>query len=169
VIEEINGSDRAERLAGTEKDEIIRGFARADSLNGKGGNDTIEGGSGNDKIIGGAGDDVLGGGKGQDLLRGGSGRDTFIYRKINEGRDVILDFELGKDVIDLSAIFADARYDSATPFEDYVTLGQVGRNSTKISVLDISRSRPEKSVFREIATLNKVSVTEVDASSVVLS
>ncbi|MEO1621335.1 MAG: hypothetical protein AAFU53_09935, partial [Cyanobacteria bacterium J06632_3] len=164
---EINGSDRRERLIGTNKADIIKGFGSKDSLNGKGGNDILEGGSGNDKIIGGAGDDVLGGGKGRDLLRGGSGRDTFVYRNLNEGRDVILDFELDKDIIDLSAIFTDTRYDSATPFEDYVKLGQIG-DSTKLSVLDINRSRPGKAVFRDIATLNKVSAADIDASNIAL-
>lgn len=56
----------------------------------------INGGRGNDRIIGGAG---------RDRLTGGQGNDLFIYRSKAEFGDVITDFEIVRDRIDLRAIF----------------------------------------------------------------
>ncbi len=60
--------------------------------------------SGNDRLDGGAGDDVLIGMGGNDTLTGGAGRDTFVFSvaRADEGRDRITDFELGRDVLELT-------------------------------------------------------------------
>ncbi|WP_282371529.1 calcium-binding protein [Defluviimonas aestuarii] len=59
--------------------------------------------SGNAILSGGAGADVLRDGTGADQLHGGAGADTFIL--VADGvADVIMDFELGKDRIDLSLL-----------------------------------------------------------------
>ncbi|MCW9709729.1 Ig-like domain-containing protein [Avibacterium sp. 21-586] len=56
-----------------------------------GGNDVINAGAGNDIIIGGAGNDQL---------TGGTGADKFVFlANTNSGRDVITDFEVGKDKV----------------------------------------------------------------------
>jgi len=72
-------------------------------LNGGAGNDTITGGSGNDRIIGGSG---------ADILRSGGGEDAFVYLWTTgidlATRDTIRGFGFGDDVIDLSAIDANA-------------------------------------------------------------
>ncbi|MEO0771353.1 MAG: choice-of-anchor Q domain-containing protein, partial [Cyanobacteria bacterium J06649_4] len=164
----IEGTNRKDRLIGSNRADVIRGFQARDVLNGKGGNDLLEGGSGNDSIVGGSGDDILGGGRGHDFLKGGRGRDTFVYEQINEGKDAIADFKVGEDRIDLSGIFSDARYDSSTPFEDYIRLGQGNRLSARLEVLDINRSRPGKAVFQTLAVLNRVSASELNADSFVL-
>ena len=65
-------------------------------LDGGYGDDVIKGGDGNDWIAGGYGDDYLSGGKGYDVLTGGKGYDTFVFDK---GKDIITDFEDGKDKI----------------------------------------------------------------------
>ncbi|SDD58142.1 Hemolysin-type calcium-binding repeat-containing protein, partial [Ruegeria marina] len=64
------------------------------------GNDDLQGGAGNDSLYGGANDDTLSGGADDDILYGGQGSDTFEFG-INDGQDVIRDFEDGIDVIDL--------------------------------------------------------------------
>ncbi len=79
-------------------------------LGGGGGNDTILGGTGadilcgdpgDDQLFGLAGNDVLCDGSGQDTLSGGAGADIFVLS--SDGRtDVISDFQMGIDRIDLS-------------------------------------------------------------------
>ncbi|PCH72121.1 MAG: hypothetical protein COC12_06730 [Rhodobacteraceae bacterium] len=114
---------------GNDEDNILRGLTGADTLNGGGGNDilrggragdkligdfgddTLRGGVGNDDLAGGAGDDILIGGAGKDKLNGGTGSDMFVFNRAphspnSSARDVIQDFELGIDRIDLSDLVA---------------------------------------------------------------
>jgi len=55
-------------------------------------------------LTGGDGADTLDGGLGVDKLTGGNGSDLFLRHAINEGRDVITDFQAGAggDVLDIS-------------------------------------------------------------------
>jgi Ca2+-binding RTX toxin-like protein len=64
----------------------------------------LKGNSAANILIGGGGDDTLDGGLGVDKLTGGSGSDLFLRHAVNEGRDVIADFQIGAggDVIDIS-------------------------------------------------------------------
>jgi Ca2+-binding RTX toxin-like protein len=66
-----------------------------------GGHDLLDGGRGDDHLFGEAGDDILSGGKGNDVLEGGAGADIFRYRSPGDGYDVIKDFEVGVDKVDL--------------------------------------------------------------------
>lgn len=78
------------------------------------GDDRVNAGGGADTVDGGGGDDVLIGGAGADTLIGGSGGDVFTFGRLGGpspeqdtrtgggGRDVVLDFEQGSDIIDLS-------------------------------------------------------------------
>jgi Ca2+-binding RTX toxin-like protein len=94
------------------------------------GNDTLIGSYGNELISGGAGNDFISGGYGVDTLRGGHGFDTFVILddtpdqdfkdqwnlknpedesiinadNIFKSKDIIKDFEIGVDTLDLSAI-----------------------------------------------------------------
>lgn len=62
---------------------------------------------GNDVLTGGLGDDILDGGSGVDVLIGGEGNDTFLFAT-NSERDIVIDFELANDLLDVSAFFEDA-------------------------------------------------------------
>jgi len=70
------------------------------SIDGEEGNDIIWAANGGDIIDGGAGDDTISGGAGNDTLTGGSGEDTFQFTATS-GTDVITDFALSEDVIQL--------------------------------------------------------------------
>lgn len=94
---------------------VITGTSGSDSLLGSDSPDTLLGLAGNDSLSGGAGDDKLDGGAGMDSLTGGTGADIFAfsnrldsYRNYNTGganlSDVITDFDITADKIDLSAI-----------------------------------------------------------------
>lgn len=97
-------------LKGANGNDVLGGGAGNDQLHGGAGRDVLYGGEGNDRLLGDGGDDALHGGDGQDrlnggagndLLSGGAGADTFIFR-INEGDDVIRDFNAAQgDRIDL--------------------------------------------------------------------
>ncbi len=86
-------------------DDIIFGGAGRDRIGGKGGNDTLYGGLANDIIYGDGGNDIIRGGKGKDTLYGdtvgGKGSDTFVLA-LGEGRDNIMDFQVGRDFIGLA-------------------------------------------------------------------
>jgi Ca2+-binding RTX toxin-like protein len=116
-VETGQGDDMA---SGGWGDDVILGGAGDDQLFGGLGNDSLDGGEGSDMLLGGAGDDMLSGGAGSDMLFGGAGADrldggagddwltggeggdTFVFTQAG-GNDVVLDFEHGSDVIDLSA------------------------------------------------------------------
>lgn len=89
----------------------LRGNLAANILDGGEGDDTLRGDAGIDTLIGGPGTDTLIGGLGLDRLRGGGGPDIFDFNDIRqsvvgEKRDVIIDFNDDRDVIDLSTIDA---------------------------------------------------------------
>ncbi|MDR8362777.1 M10 family metallopeptidase C-terminal domain-containing protein [Pseudomonas sp. JL3] len=94
---------------------VITGTSGSDSLLGSDSADTLLGLAGNDNLSGGAGNDKLDGGAGMDTLTGGAGADTFVfsnrldsYRNYNTGGanlgDLITDFDISADKIDLSAM-----------------------------------------------------------------
>ncbi len=117
----LNGGSGADTVYGGDGDDVITGGAGDDFVEGAGGNDTLSGGAGNDTVEGdsGVGDDLLFGDIGDDLLIGGSGKDTlhggegndtleggldgdiFVF-ELNAGtNDIITDFDVLEDVINL--------------------------------------------------------------------
>ncbi|MBR1245105.1 adhesin, partial [Bradyrhizobium sp. AUGA SZCCT0274] len=74
--------------------------------------DTVNGGAGNDTIVAGSGNDTITGGTGADLMTGGSGADMFIVGSAQSpgtisgstviGYDVITDFDVAFDTLDLA-------------------------------------------------------------------
>ncbi len=102
----VYGGDGNDRLIGGSGNDSMRGSNGNDTLYGLNGNDMLEGDTGDDYLSGGAGDDTLIGGAGQDTLLGGEGADEFIWEDAADSpagaADVIIGFEPGEDVIDLS-------------------------------------------------------------------
>jgi len=87
-------------LIGSKAAETITGNKAANQLLGLGGNDVIDGHAGKDGLLGGAGSDTL---------TGGNGADLFVYTARGDSRpgtpDVITDFGVGADRIDLGALY----------------------------------------------------------------
>ena len=111
------GNDIARGLGGNDRlwgrlgADTLYGNAGADCLWGNRGQDELHGGVGKDHLYGGVGDDTLyggrladelHGGRGDDILSGGHGRDRFVYDDADFGRDRIVDFEDGRDLLDFT-------------------------------------------------------------------
>jgi len=75
-------------------------FTTGVTINGETGNDVLWGSNGDDIINGGDGDDVIFGGAGSDTLTGGAGSDIFQFTA-TAGSDVITDFDVNNDSIEL--------------------------------------------------------------------
>jgi hypothetical protein len=111
-----NGDTRSliENANGGSGNDSISGNTAANLLWGNGGNDTLSGLEGND---------VLDGGSGNDTLIGGVGSDTFVFAS-SYAADVVTDFALASDRVDLSAMT------SVTGFSNLLSLGsQVGSSA----------------------------------------
>lgn len=92
--QEATGSDfidtSIENVIGSQFADRITGSGGANVLFGGGGNDSIVGNAGDDSIDGGAGNDTLKGGSGFDTLIGGPGVDSFLPAERDAGE--VLDF-----------------------------------------------------------------------------
>ena len=87
-------------------DDLIYGGDGADYIDGNAGNDSLYGEGDDDYILGNIGDDLIDGGAGDDTLVGDDfyregGSDIFVLA--TEGTDVIVDFEVDNDLIELPA------------------------------------------------------------------
>jgi len=117
----VRGNDGNDAIYGFGGDDDMKGGDGDDSISGNQGNDTLSGSKGNDLLRGGDGDDTINGGVGTDTISGGEGRDTLtgwsgtdIFRFEGEDMatgDLITDFEVGFDVIELE-------YDDVTSVND---------------------------------------------------
>jgi Ca2+-binding RTX toxin-like protein len=99
VIDALGGDDE---VHGKNGKDVLDGNDGNDELFGGNGKDSLFGGSGNDQLWGGRGKDLLDGGEGDDVLEGGKGKDTFQFG-LTFGNDTILDFEDGREKLDVSA------------------------------------------------------------------
>jgi VCBS repeat-containing protein len=105
------GNEGRDKLSGGASNDTISGGADDDTLDGGTGNDRLYGDAGNDALKGGRGDDWIVGGLGRDKLYGGSGADVFDFNSTQESRvgsqrDIVYDFQSGRDLIDLRGIDA---------------------------------------------------------------
>jgi Ca2+-binding RTX toxin-like protein len=133
----INGDHDADSLSGGLGNDNLYGANGNDTVYGGDGNDTVAGGNdhdrlygeaGNDNMAGGKGNDVLWSGLGRDTLSGGDGTDDFVFLTAEEAgidttRDVITDFLVGTDDIDLSAFMSGGTFIGAATFSG--TAGEV--------------------------------------------
>lgn len=92
------GDAGADQIKGGAARDLVMGGRGRDVIEGDGGRDILEGDGGRDEIDGGAGFDIITGGRGADILTGNGGADRFVFGS-NHGRDVITDFQQGRDKI----------------------------------------------------------------------
>ncbi|GAB4278282.1 MAG: hypothetical protein Fur0025_04730 [Oscillatoriaceae cyanobacterium] len=104
----ITGGGGLDQILSGPGEDYVDGGDDDDVIFGGMGSDRLYGGAGNDKLFGESGNDYLVGGAGVDTLTGGTGRDAFAIGNGSGGMtvemaDVITDFIIGEDVIDLIA------------------------------------------------------------------
>ncbi|MBE9178156.1 calcium-binding protein [Oculatella sp. LEGE 06141] len=75
--------DSINRIIGTPKADTLQGTAGTDLILGLGAKDVLAGGAGNDILVGGAGGDTL---------SGGAGADLFVFNRLSDKGDRIIDF-----------------------------------------------------------------------------
>ncbi|WP_373860962.1 calcium-binding protein, partial [Azotobacter vinelandii] len=93
---------------------VIEGDAGNNALLGTSAAETLLGHAGNDTLDGAGGDDILVGGAGRDTLTGGAGADLFRFDALSDSQrnyttgdnqgDRIVDFSVGEDKLDVSAL-----------------------------------------------------------------
>lgn len=98
----VASEDGQDAIYGYAGDDTLDGGDGADDLFGGRGADQLYGQNGADRLKGGDGDDTLDGGTGDDILFGGLGADMF-YFGTGSGRDRIVDFTDGEDLIDFGS------------------------------------------------------------------
>ena len=128
--------------------DILLGGAGNDLIAGKGGDDVLLGDAGDDSLLGDAGDDVLRGGAGNDTLTGDSssspgGLDTFVLA-LGEGTDLIVDFEVDKDLILLAGSLSVGQLTITQEGDD--TLIMAG-NETLAKLRDVEATTVDSSSF----------------------
>ena len=132
---------------------------------------TVQGTAGNDILIGGDENDNFTGGLGTDQLTGGAGRDQFAILRsdltsLTDSTDTITDFDLTRDLINLSDVVKGVEYQSPTPFTSYVKLIQAGAN-TLVQVTPEGDSLTP--TFKTVAILTNVTATSLTATNFVFS
>ncbi|THD85776.1 hypothetical protein E7811_08850 [Aliigemmobacter aestuarii] len=141
----IDGGANADRIHAGSGNDVVLGGRGADTIGGDAGRDLVRGGDGRDVVRGGAGADTVDGGAGNDRLVGGTGRDTFVFAE-DYGRDRIVDFQNGRDRIDVSGTDVDS-------FAELRGLITTGRNAVTIDFGDGDQ-----------LVLNGVTRSQLDAS-----
>jgi phospholipase/lecithinase/hemolysin len=160
-----NGTAGNDILVGYSGDDALRGLAGADRLAGSPGNDRLLGGAQNDILLGGGNRDTLIGEAGQDQLRGGLGADQFVYTDASHGRDTILDFQIGKDRIDLKAILNRRGYADSERFDAYVRL----TSTSSGTLVRVDSNGDQAGGFRALALLPGTEANELTAASFLVS
>ncbi len=128
---------------------MLYGVTGADQLSGEEGDDELHGGDGDDYLDGGEGADILHGGKGADTLKGGDGNDALkgnrgkdIFVLDGLGDDLILDFKVGEDKIDLTDISSGFTeldgpgVDKLFGSIDNLAISSIGKRETQITYED---------------------------------
>jgi Ca2+-binding RTX toxin-like protein len=91
----------------------------------------ITGSDGNDTIHGGGGNDTIAVGTGANTLTGGGQHDLFVFSKAADHGNVVTDFHVGQDMLDLRAMMKDAGYTGADPIADHtLSLTQHGADTS---------------------------------------
>ncbi|MFB2898704.1 DUF4347 domain-containing protein [Aerosakkonemataceae cyanobacterium BLCC-F50] len=84
----------------------------------------------NNAIVGNSANNILTGGAGNDTLTGGEGSDRFVYNSFDNRTDIITDFSISQDILDLSTLFDSLDYAGSNPITDgFLRFIQSGANT----------------------------------------
>lgn len=129
----VRGDFGNDTVSGGNGVDLVSGGAGNDWVYGDNGNDRVEGNFGADRLFGGKGNDLMIGGRGMDIMTGGQGADEFRFNALSDsgrfpvGADLISDFKVGLDRIDLSGIDANGMVQGDQAFTISDTDGLTGQ------------------------------------------
>ncbi|CAI8861233.1 retention module-containing protein [Pseudomonas sp. IT-P176] len=89
-----------------------------------------------DTLIGNSNANTLTGGLGNNTLTGGGGADTFQWLHGNSGHDVVTDFTLGTDKLDLSQLLQ-GEAATASSLDDYLHFSVTGSGASLLTSIDV--------------------------------
>jgi Ca2+-binding RTX toxin-like protein len=137
------GDEGDDQVDGGLGDDTVGGGAGQDVVTGGAGDDLVDGGAGHDIVLAGSGDDTIFGGAGQDQLSGGSGRDTFVFES-GFGKDVVLDFQRGQDMLQIEANINGLRITQPSDLARFVsgdaTSAEIKLGGDTIRLVGVSRA-----------------------------
>lgn len=110
-------------IYGSEGDDMLGPLVENQNnyIEARGGNDYILAKGGEDLVLGGSGDDTIIGGAGDDTMTGGTGADTFVFDGDNFGHDLIIDFAIGTDTLQIVSGINGTGIASASDVAAFVT------------------------------------------------
>lgn len=127
--------------------EKLIGNARRNRLVGGSRDDLLSGLGGNDRLVGGGGDDTL---------LGGKGRDQFIFNRLSDRQDRILDFTPRKDKIVLQLLLdrtVQGGYQGGNAVKKgYIRFQQIGNNTR----IDIDRNGKQPGGIVPLVTVDNI-------------
>uniref|UniRef100_UPI002626DE14 Ig-like domain-containing protein n=1 Tax=uncultured Shewanella sp. TaxID=173975 RepID=UPI002626DE14 len=130
IVQQLESDDNL-YIVGTDNNDDLKGWHGNDVIQGLAGDDILLGEGGNDILLGDEGEDVLIGGSGNDILIGGEGMDTFKFSP-NDGTDLIKDFNLSEDRIDISSLLDDSN--GLTDLEQQLNISLDADGNTLIDI-----------------------------------
>jgi 5'-nucleotidase len=123
---------------------------------------TKTGTAGRDALVGTNGNDTLVGAAGADTLTGGAGADVFVYNDMRDAGDIITDFTLHADKLNVTAVLTKAGYAGAMPVVDgYVRFVDV---SGGVSVQVDADGPSGAGTFRPLVTLKGLVAHQMSAA-----
>jgi hypothetical protein len=121
----------ADPAGGSVTDMVIIGRDETDAITGGMGNDMLLGMGGRDLIAGSGGNDTIISGNGDDTFSGGGGTDVFVFEAGESGVDIVVDFRVGEDKIQLAGL----------GYHAFVDIHLLSR-----SIVDLSTLVPEQAI-----------------------
>ncbi|WP_142846859.1 type I secretion C-terminal target domain-containing protein, partial [Telmatospirillum sp. J64-1] len=113
-------------------------MGRSGTVHGNELDNIINGSNGKDVIHAVGGNNIITGGAGADTIYSGPGADIFVYTSIVDRGDVIKNFQVGADMLDLRPLMKSL---NAKADGDYVSLVQQGNNTlVKVDVTGTGRA-----------------------------
>ncbi len=138
ALDMMTGGTARDLLMGGDGNDMLTGHWSDDALAGGAGNDVLQGDTGGAQTTKttASGSDVIMGGAGNDILMGGPEADIFSFGPGDDGMDIIKDFELGGDWLDLTDLGAN-RSVLVKTFEPlgWVVVFAVGEDGTSVQIL----------------------------------
>jgi hypothetical protein len=140
--------------------DLVANGTYTHNLTGNTGHNWIVGSNGNDVIEGGAGNDVIQVGTGANQLTGGAGKDMFVFTDKLDHDNIVHDFTVGTDMLDLRGAVASTGYAGADAVKDGILKLAAAGTGTAIS---IDSDGPGAQPAHTLVTIEKVAPTALKA------